>query len=307
MIKSVTVTNYVGDSIKLELGRPELSGLIIESIDGIGPGKASINTSSLVTKDGSIFTRARASDRNITIRFRFLWHDTIEDARHLTYKYFPLKQKLNLVFETDRRSLAIDGYVESNEPDIFSKESGTDISIICPYPFFYSTANDGFQVTSFGSRSAAFEFPFSNESLSENLLELGIINRETQKAVFYEGDVDTGCIIRFHVDGRAVNLAITNLMTREFIRIDSTKLSNMPILPPGMFDGAYDIEISTEPGNKYVHLISDGAVHNIINCIDKDMDWFVIRKGENIFVATADSGLENVQITIENRIVYEGV
>lgn len=33
MIKSVTVTNYLGDSVKLELMRPEKSGFIVKSIN----------------------------------------------------------------------------------------------------------------------------------------------------------------------------------------------------------------------------------------------------------------------------------
>ena len=304
MIKSLTVTNYVGDSIELELGRPELSGLVIESIDGIGPGKATINTSPVVTKDGSIFNRARASDRNITIRFRFLWHDTIEDARHLTYKYFPLKQKLNLVFETDRRSLTIDGYVESNEPDIFSKESGTDISIICPYPFFYSAENGGNQVTFFGSSESLFEFPFSNESLTEKLIEFGSITRETTRVLYYEGDVDTGCIIQFRILGEVENIGLSNIGTGESITIETDKLSEVI---GGPLQSGDIIVISTEQGNKYVRFIRGETTYNILNCMDKDMDWFTLRKGDNVFAVSADGGSDNIEVTIENKIVYEGV
>lgn len=44
MIKSITVTNYLGDSIKLELARPEESGFVVKSVTGLGPGSANINT-----------------------------------------------------------------------------------------------------------------------------------------------------------------------------------------------------------------------------------------------------------------------
>lgn len=54
MIKSLTVTNPKGESLKLELTRPGLSGLAVKSIDGLGPPQASINTSEIATMDGEL-------------------------------------------------------------------------------------------------------------------------------------------------------------------------------------------------------------------------------------------------------------
>ena len=52
MIKSITVTNYLGDSIKLELARPEESGFIVTSVTGLGAGKANINMTVVATNNG---------------------------------------------------------------------------------------------------------------------------------------------------------------------------------------------------------------------------------------------------------------
>jgi hypothetical protein len=65
MIKSVTVTNYLGESIKMELGFPEKSGFLIQNIDGLGPGKATINLTQFATSDGSLFNSAKLNERNI--------------------------------------------------------------------------------------------------------------------------------------------------------------------------------------------------------------------------------------------------
>ena len=127
MIKSITVTNYRGDRIKLELTKPEESGFVVTSVTGIGPGTANINSSEMSTTDGSLFNSARVPSRNIVISIRYLWRDTIEDARHLSYKYFPIKRKVTLLIETDKRMAEIEGYVESNDPNIFSQEEGSDI------------------------------------------------------------------------------------------------------------------------------------------------------------------------------------
>ena len=165
MIKSITVTNYLGDSIKLELARPEESGFIVTSVTGLGAGKANINMTEVATNNGGLFNSSRLPSRNIVISLKFMFKETIEDMRQLSYKYFPIKKKLTLLVETDNRLAEIDGYVETNEPDIFSKEEGSDISIVCPNPFFYSAGEDGKNTTIFFGVEPMFEFPFSNESL----------------------------------------------------------------------------------------------------------------------------------------------
>lgn len=304
MIKSITVTNYLGDTLKLELARPELSGFIVMSVTGLGPGKANINTTEISTNDGSLYNSSRVPNRNIVISLRYLWNDSIEDARQLSYKYFPIKKKLTLLIETDNRLAEIDGYVESNEPDIFSKEEGADISIICPYPFFYSAYGDGKQTTVFSGVEPMFEFPFSNESLSLPLLEMGEIHNRTDNVVIYNGDVETGIVISIHALGEASKIAIYNTNTREIMRINTDKIE--ALTGSGIVAGD-DIIISTVKGDKYAHLIREGDTINILNCMDKDTDWFQLSKGDNIFVYTAEVGTTNLQFKIENRLVYEGV
>lgn len=305
MIKSITVTNYLGESIKLDLARPELSGFVVRSITGIGPGTSTINVTEIPTGDGGKFNSARLSSRNIVISLGFLWQNSIEEVRHKSYKYFPIKKKLTLLFETDERSAEIEGYVESNEPDIFNKDSGTDISIICPDPNFYSAGPDGVTVTAFSSVRPMFEFPFSNESVTENLLEIGMINiYPEEKDVIYEGDVEVGMNIRIHAVGAAEKITIYNARTHETMYIDTDKLESS--IGSGIIDGD-DIIICTIKGQKSIKLVRDGNTFNILGCLRKDSKWLKLSRGSNIFGYSAEYGAGNLQFTIENRIVYEGV
>jgi hypothetical protein len=304
MIKSITVTNYLGDSIKLDLARPEESGFVVRSITGLGPGKANINTTEVSTNDGSLFSSSRLPSRNIVIGLNYLWKNSIEEIRHLSYKYFPIKKKLTLLIETDKRTAEIEGYVESNEPNIFSKDEGSDISIICPNPFFYSTGKDGKQTTVFYGVDPMFEFPFSNESLLECLLEMGTIQNQTEKVVTYDGDSEIGITITIHAVGEVSNITIYNTRTREIMRIDTDKLAL--ITGSGIIAGD-DIIICTVKGNKSIRLRRDGKITNILNCLEKNPDWFQLVKGDNIFAYTAEYGSSNLQFKIENQIAYEGV
>ena len=307
MIYSIVVTNYLGDRIKLELGKPDVSGFLIKSITGLGPAKANVNTMEVSTNDGSLFNSARLSQRNIVLDMVFIntvYGESIEDLRQKSYKYFPLKKSVELTIETDNRYVKTTGYVESNEPNIFSSQEGTQISIICPDPYFYSAGEDGNNVTNFYSIDPMFEFPFSNESLDEPLLVFGEIQIKTEGVITYHGDSEIGVMIYIHAIGPATNINIYNTETREVMRINTEKISSLT--GKGIV-ASDDIVINTAKGEKSITLIREGVSYNILNCLDKNTDWFTLAKGDNIFVFTADSGVTNLQFRVENKVIYEGV
>ena len=307
MIYSFAITNYLGDRVKLELGKPEVSGFLIKSVTGLGPVKANINTTEVVTNDGSMFNSARLSQRNIVFQLAFVdtvYGETIEDIRQKSYKYFPAKKSVEIVIETDNRYVKIKGYVESNEPDIFSSQEGTQISIICPDPFFYSAGEDGNNVTDFYTIDPMFEFPFSNESLTDPLLIFGEIQIKTEGVITYHGDSEIGVVIYIHAIGPATNINIYNTETREVMMINTTKLEKLT--GKGLV-ASDDIIINTTKGEKSITLVREGASYNILNCLDKNTDWFTLSKGDNIFAFTAETGVTNLQFRIENQVIYEGV
>ncbi len=301
MIKSIKLTNYVGEELTIVLDEHEPDhGLLIESIEGLGPPKSTINMTTLATSDGSLYNSARAETRNIVISLLFTLAPTIEDSRLRTYKYFPLKKPLEFLIETDNRIAKTVGYVESNQPNIFSDKSGNQVSIVCDDPYFYSAGENGVNVTIFYGIEPLFEFIFSNESLDDPLLEFGEIQNEREKTIYYEGDAEIGIVITIHALDVAKNITIYNAGTREVMRINTDKI-------PGGFQISDDIIISTVRGDKYIRLLRNGIYTNILNALDKYSDWFLLAKGDNVFAYTAEEGVDNLQFTIENRIIYWGV
>lgn len=304
MIHSITVTNYLSDSIVLELARPEQSGFIVKSVEGLGPAKGNVNTVEVSTNDGGVFNSARLSIRNPVLDLVFLETntETIEDIRHKSYKYFPVKKKVKLLIETDNRVLEIEGYVEHNEPAIFSNQEGCQISIICPYPYFYSAGESN--ITIFSGIEPLFEFPFENESLVTDLLEMGKVQNLAEQVITYNGDAEIGVTIIIYAIGDASNVTIYNAGTREVMRIDTDKLATLT--GDGIVAGD-EITIKTTKGDKSITLLRGGVTTNILNCLDKNADWFQLVKGDNVFVYTAETGNSNLQFRIENRVIYEGV
>lgn len=305
MIKSITVKNYLNDQITLELTRPEKSGFIVESIDGLGPAKANINVTDISTNDGGIFNSSRLDKRNIVMNLIFLQSptETIEDIRQKSYKYFPIKKKIFITIETDNHISETEGYVESNEPDIFSDMEGTSISIICPNPFFYSKK---LNETIFSGVESAFEFPFENNSITEPLLELGLIQNKTEQIIVYDGNSEIGMTIYIHAIGDASNITIANNLTRETMVINTDKLKLLLGTETAIIKGD-TITINTTQNNKSVTLLREGKTTNILNCVERGSKWFTLVKGDNIFSYDAETGATNLQFYIANRVAYDGV
>jgi len=374
MLLSVSVENYLNEILELELALPEKSGISVRSITGIGAGKASISTTELASDDGSIYNSARAETRNIVITLGM--HDTlidhpewsIEDSRHLIYKYFPKKKPVKLTFHTDRHDLYIIGYVESNEDDIFSKDETAQISIICPDPNFYDVETE---INWMGGVISEFEFPFENNTVDHDLafvggetdddhkilgslptsgeedityylirndsnyvneyvysgnnfyqtntdkilnsadIEFSEINDFAQYEIDYDGNVDVGILITIHFLDPASNINIYNVKTKGAMKINTDRINALLAAleePEDPIKSGDDIVISTINGSKSVMLYRDEKQFNVLNgVIRDDPEWFKLEKGKNIFMFSAESGKEYIQIKIENSVAYEGV
>ena len=65
--------------------------------------------------------------------------DTVENLRQKSYRMFPLKTvvKVRVYTDTDER-FDTEGYVESNEVNIFSSMEKIQVSILCMDPYFFN-------------------------------------------------------------------------------------------------------------------------------------------------------------------------
>ena len=303
MIKSLTVTNPTGESIRLELTRPEKSGFYIKNIEGLGPANATVNITESATVDGGYYTSSHVSTRNIVLTLGFLYEKGIEDMRHESYRYFPLKKQIKLLIETDNRTCVTHGYVESNEPNIFSERETTQISILCPDPYFYAFNNGVGYISNLSKDIVLFSFPFSNESLDEPLIELGQVTDTAERIVHNPGDVEIGVKIHIYVKGPITSISISNRTTDQTMRIDTDRLKQ--ITSADLKEGD-EIVINTKKGSKSIYLISDGTKTNILNCLSRFTDWIYLLPGDNqIHHAASDPA--NMDITMELEVMYAGV
>ena len=305
MIKSLTVKNHLGKISKYVFGEVEPeSGFIVTDIKGLGPAKANINMNQLAASDGSKFNSGQLEGRNLVISGIFSYAPTIEDARLMSYKAFPTNKKVTITIETDNRIGTTEGYVESNEPDVFSKEESFEISILCESPFFIDDGPNGVKQTMFAGIEPLFQFPFGNPSLTEKQIVFSEIVTKKENTVYYEGDSETGILITIHALGTVGTMDIYNVKTREHMKIDMDKLE--ALTGSGMVAGD-TIEICTVKRSRRVTLIRNGRKINALNILGKNPNWFTLSHGDNLFTFVAEDGEENLVFTIRSQTTFDGV
>jgi hypothetical protein len=302
MIHEVAVSNYLGESAVFKLTEPEKSGFYVAGVDGLGPPPANINTTEMATADGAFFNSARTASRNIVLTLGFMQAPTVEAVRHLSYKYFPIKTRVRLTFRTDARAGEIFGYVETNEPNIFSERQLAQISVICPDPYFY---DEQMQTTIFEGVEDLFEFPFSNESLDEDLIEMGALMYNSTRTVLYAGDAEIGVTISISIFGPVSDFVIFDPeRTGNRMALSDERLA---AITGGTLGEGDRVVISTARGMKRITLTRKGVEYNILNALNRDAYWFQLHKGDNLFSYSAEHGVANLTFRIENRTAYEGV
>lgn len=327
MIKVVTVENAAGEQLDIDLANPYKSGLAVHSIDGLGPPKAFINAVSKTTSDGSDFVSARADYRPVVLNFIFVPCPDIESSRLKTYRFFPVKGRIKLTIQTEHRKAYAEGYVESNEPDIFNKMTGCTISVVCPDSYMYD--ENEFEVTlETLSVIPEFEFPFSNESVTSKLIRFGTISSQPMAMFNYPGDSDVGCMIDIKANREGLKaIAVIDHNTGDMFAISAPTGPSMlvpyplgsweavPFEPPLRTSSV--ITIDTRKGSKrvllhdYANQVPQGCYANILNWADlRNSKWLRIHPGVNTwsFVYETEGDVDpEIEVTVTAPIAYQGV
>ena len=68
-----------------------------------------------------------------------------------------------------------------------------------------------------------------------------------------------------------------------------------------------ELFITTMQGRKTARLLRNGKYSNVIAAIDKTSNWFKLTKGDNLFIVTSNSGAGNVEMSVANQTLYEGI
>lgn len=107
------------------------------------------------------------------------------------------------------------------------------------------------------------------------------------------GSVPVGMNIRMKATNGVLNPVITNINTQEFFKVNKNLEHNE------------EVEIETTIGSKHIYgKVEFGEWKNYFKYRDFNSTWFQLATGDNVFQYDADSGVDNLQISIVFRNGY---
>lgn len=324
MIKSISSILDTDEILVIDMGGSgETLGFLISGITGISGPKTNINLLEGSNYDGGVANSARVQQRSITINMIVIANgEKEEDARSLIYKFFPSKRKITLRIETSidthtGRMYNIEAYVEQVEFSHFSMYETVTITLLCPYPYFSSFQSTVLRLLEF---SSSFTFPFSNESLTQRLLNFGDSYNVLSANVGYDGHTETGFVttwnVRYYTVGFPTDYGVAGIINASTLVSMEIDVNRVQELAPG---GALQLDdliiLDTRKGKKSLKLKRGATVINVITALDYSKGWLTLVPGANELISlTRDvsplfpldpNKAYNIEISYD--ILYEGV
>ena len=249
MLTKVEAQNPQGDILTLEL--EDISdGLVVEEVSGLGPVKATISTSSFGQLDGVDYQSASRDERNVVIKLALepdYVTTSVYDLRLRLYNFFMTKSQVVLRFHMfDGLVVETVGRVEDCDPDMFTKEPTTSISILCFDPDLISTV----------------PVEISGSTVSDS----------TETTVTYAGSSDVGFELTLNVDRSLSEFTI-------YHRLPDGSVSSFDV--EASLVASDVVKLSTINRQKGITLTRSGATTSLLYGVSAQSEWFQLTKGDN--------------------------
>lgn len=297
-LRTITCKN-VEDNMSVILRRTAAAPWYLSDFDGLYGSDYNVTTVDNTLSDGSKYFSTLIKERNITLTA--VNRKGHRQARALLYNVFKPRSAGVLEYSDGTITRKIPYYTEKCE--ITEKGARTDnsgvaiasISLVCPDPYFYDLSDS---VVYMSTWMPAFQFPHSFVADGE---EFGYRTKEKLQDIINDtGSDEVGLDILVETSGAASNITITNATAGETCKIGTS--SNELSLVAGD-----TVEITTELGNRHVLLTHDGTKTEINYLLSADSSFPAIHTGHNVLAYDAESGVDNLSITITYRMRYVGV
>lgn len=270
-------TVNVNDGIKYE----------VLSVSGLNPPKATVFSAKSPNKKGSKKNGSTLDERIVIIQIKLL--GDVEASRNDFYAWSDTEQELKIYYRNGKKNIYCEGTVTDCDIDLFTSNETVNIAIFCNDPYLYDMQNI---VSDISSILKQFTFPFAIDSLGIPFSTV----KETNTTNIFNAGAETGVKITVKCNGEVSNLRIYNAIdTTQQFKINRT------------LQKGWIVEIDTEGSPKTVKLIKpDGTTENLLKDT-RNPTWFTLKKGNNLFGYSADSGVSDAEITIGFRNKYLGV
>lgn len=256
MITRVEVRNKQGALLNLQLDDDTDSFHVLD-IDGLGPVKATLVSSSFAQLPGGQLNSKRREARNIKFQLGLnpdpAAPESYESLRFQLYEFFMSESDVSLRFFTDG-GLTVDilGTVETCDPSIFDQEPAMQVSIMCYNP-------DLFDPT---------PVQLTGDTVSDS----------TTTPITYDGHIETGVVFVLNVDRTLTDFTL-------YYTLPSGEIRSMDF--SGALESGDTLTISTVPRSKSVTLVRSGISSSMLWAISPQSTWMTLERGVNEFRAYA--------------------
>lgn len=167
------------------------------------------------------------------------------------------------------------------------KDVSFSLLLYCAYPYWQRATDSSYMV---GQYDPAFSFPVLYDShIFGTKSENAFVNCYNGGAVPVPFDVE------FTSEATVTNYGIINVNTLEELRLVDT------------LNVGESVRVYRESGRLHVEKTVDGETEDAFSLLDEDSTLFSLEVGDNVIRATADSGADNIVVSISFRDTYAGV
>ena len=275
-----------GGSVVLSIGDRGVP-YALAGIEGVSPSDATINLTDMAHNHGALFSSSKVQPRTINVGIAITAR--AEESRLYLYKVFRPSKPVRVEYKSAALDVWIEGYVASAPVPLMDNKQVMTVEIICPDPFWRSTATIRDELT---ETIGAFHFPFAITAASP--IPISYVQGLTNIVVTNDGAAETGFRMILHASSVVRYPKVFNYVTGEFFGLNVEMRAGDTIT------------IDSTAGKKTVTLTRDGADTNYFNYIMQGSTWLTLEQGGNVFTYEA-SDESALTVTFEHYDTYTGV
>ena len=247
-------------------------------ISGLNPPSASIFTAKSPNRKGVKYNGSTLNERNIIVAIKLLGN--VEENRNALYEWVDTEQYVKVHYRNGIKRVYCEGHIQDCEIDMFTDNEIVNLAILCENPYWKDLVELSKEISTLLKQ---FVVPFAIDSVG---VPFSTIQTNNSTNIFNSG-AETGVRITIKCNGDVENLMI----------FDGNDTSKRFLLKTTLLE-AWQVVIDTEASPRTVKAYKpDGTVENLLKYTNNPT-WFVLKKGNNVFGYTADSGIADVELHI---------
>ena len=239
---------------------------------------------------GVTYVGTSVNSRNISLTIAFKDNSLAQTRKNQLYNIFPLKDYGTLYYYEGDIARKIHYYVESLTITRSANILYASISLICPSPYFLDSEET---IAVLQNWDKLLAFPLE---ILEDGIEFGKRNDSTAIEIENNTHIDYGLTITFLANATVINPGLKNTWNNEEMKLNYNLNTNEKIV------------VSTYNNEKSITFVdSNNNETDITNSLVFGTKFLQAGNGINKFVSSADSGVENLEVSIAYSNYYEAI